>query len=140
MEFETELIARYDETDQMGIIHHSTYPVWFGVARSGFFKQIGMSYSKIEESGVLLPLSDLKCNFKSPVRYDEEIIIKIKPVKFSCVRLTFQYEVFKKNGMILVVTGETSHAWTDKSLKPFNIEKKMPELYTLLKKAIKGEG
>ena len=132
---ETEFIARYGETDQMGIIHHSNYPVWFEAGRTDFFKRLGMKYSKIEEEGVLLPLTDLICSFKSPARYEDEIIIKTKPVKMSCARLTFQYEVLKKNGMILAVVGETSHAWTDKSLKPINIKKRIPELYTLLNEA-----
>ena len=51
----------------------------------------------------------------------------------SCVRLAFGYEVLKKDEMSLVASGETLHAWTDKSLKPLNIEKRMPELYKLLK-------
>lgn len=136
---ETEFIARYGETDQMGIIHHSNYPKWFEAGRTDFFRKTGRNYSKIEAEGILLPLTELKCSFKSPARYEDEIIIKTKPVKFSCVRLVFQYEVFNKNGMILVATGETSHAWTDKSLKPLNIEKKMPELFVLLSEAIKGE-
>ena len=25
----TKLIVRYQETDQMGIVHHSVYPIWF---------------------------------------------------------------------------------------------------------------
>lgn len=136
---ETEFIARYSETDQMGIVHHSNYPVWFEVGRTDFFRKLGMRYSDIEEKGVILPLTDLKCSYKSPARYEDEIIIKTKPVKVSCVRLSFKYEVLKKKGMVLVGTGETSHAWTDKNLKPINIEKKMPELFQHLKQAVNGE-
>lgn len=113
--------------------------MWFEAGRTDFFKRLGMRYSKIEEEGVLLPLTDLKCRFISPASYEDGIIIKTKPVKLSCVRLTFEYEVMKKNGMILFVSGETSHAWTDKRLKPCNIEKRIPELYVLLKEAIKVE-
>lgn len=133
---ETELVARYSETDQMGIIHHSNYLRWFEVARTDFFKRMGIKYSKIEKQGILLPLTDLKCSYASPSRYEDEIIIRTKPVKISCVRLIFSYEVFKKDGMNLVVSGETSHAFTDKNLKLLNIEKKMPELYLLLNEAI----
>jgi acyl-CoA thioester hydrolase len=134
--WETELIARYCETDQMGIIHHSNYPKWFEAGRTDFFKKLGVRYSKIEEEGILLPLIDLKCSFRSPARYEDEILVRTKPVEMSCVRLSFSYEVFKKDEMSLLASGETSHAWTDKSLKPLNLEKKMPELYVLLKEAV----
>ena len=133
---ETEFIARYGETDQMGIIHHSNYPKWFEAGRTDFFRRLGARYSKIEEEGVLLPLTELKCSFKSPARYEDEILIRTKPVEMSCVRLSFSYEVFNKDEMSLLASGETSHAWTDKNLKPLNIEKRMPELYVLLKEAL----
>ena len=136
--WETELIARYCETDQMGIIHHSNYPKWFEAGRTDFFKKLGLRYSKIEEEGVLLLLIDLKCSFRSPARYEDEILVRTKPVEMSCVRLSFSYEVFKKDDMSLLASGETSHAWTDKSLKPLNIGKKVPELYVLLKEAVKN--
>ncbi len=133
---ETEFIARYGETDQMGIIHHSNYPKWFEAGRTDFFRRLGVRYSKIEKEGVLLPLIDMKCSFKSPARYEDEILVRTKPVEMSHVRLSFNYEVFNKDEMSLLVTGETSHAWTDKRLKPLNIEKRMPELYVLLKEAM----
>ena len=134
---ETEFIARYGETDQMGIIHHSNYPIWFEAGRTDFFKRLGVRYSKIEEEGVLLPLIELKCSFKSPARYEDEILVRTKLVEMSCVRLNFSYEIFMKDEMSLLASGETSHAWTDKSLKPLNIEKRMPELCMLLKEAMK---
>ena len=121
--WETELIARYCETDQMGIIHHSNYPKWFEAGRTDFFKKLGLRYSKIEEEGVLLLLIDLKCSFKSPARYEDEILVRTKPVEMSCVRLSFSYEVFKKDDMSLLASGETSHAWTEKSLSRLYREK-----------------
>lgn len=133
---ETELIARYSETDQMGIVHHSNYPIWFEAGRTTFFKQLGLSYSKIEEAGTILPLTSLICTFKSPARYEEEIIVRTRVLKMSVVKLVFQYEVLKKEGMLPIVIGETAHAWTNKQLKPVNLEKKLPELYFRLKEVL----
>ncbi len=33
--------ARYAETDQMGVIHHSVYAVWYELARTDFIKKVG---------------------------------------------------------------------------------------------------
>lgn len=46
MQTETKIITRYSETDQMGIIHHSIYAVWFEAGRTDFFKKIGISYKE----------------------------------------------------------------------------------------------
>ena len=132
---ETGFTVRYAETDQMGIVHHSNYPVWFEAARTDFFKKLGFPYSKIEGEGILLPLTDVKCCFKNPARYEDEIKISVKVIKFTCVRIMFAYEVYNGLDKSLLAIGETAHGWTDKNLKPLNIEKRLPGLYEGLMKA-----
>jgi len=73
---ETEIIVRYAETDRMGIVHHSNYPIWFEAARTDFIKNLGMSYSKIEERGFMLPLIELTCRYKGAARYEDRLIVK----------------------------------------------------------------
>ncbi len=136
LQSETQFIARYAETDQMGIVHHSNYPIWFEAGRTDFLKKSGMANSKIEELGILLPLSHIDCNFKSPARYEDEIVVKTTIRKMTCARIEFEYEIVKDKDGTLIAIGSTSHAWTDKSLKPLNIEKKLPELWCILKKAM----
>lgn len=131
METETHFIVRYAETDQMGIVHHSNYPIWFEAGRTDFLKKAGMPNSEIEIKGILLPLSHMECNFLNPARYEEEVVVKTRIKKMTCVRIDFHYEVFNLE-MKLLASGMTTHAWTDKQLKPINIQKKQPELYTLL--------
>ena len=48
MQYEIHFIARYAETDQMGIIHHSNYPIWFEAGRTDFLKKAGLPNSNIE--------------------------------------------------------------------------------------------
>ncbi|WHH61590.1 acyl-CoA thioesterase [Petroclostridium sp. X23] len=135
LETKTELIVRYAETDKMGIAHHSNYAVWFEFARTEFFKKLGFSYLSIEEKGILLPLTDLKCSYKKPAGYEDEIIIKVRIIKMTCVRIAFSYEIYDHFSDLIAI-GETAHAWTDQNLKPLNIEKKISDLYQLLKEAI----
>ena len=135
MKTQKKITVRYAETDKMGIVHHSNYAVWFECARTEFFKNLGYTYSSIEDDGILLPLTDLKCSFKKPAKYEDEIILILEVVKLTCVRLSFCYEVYD-NCFNLIASGETSHAWTDKDLKPLNIEKHKPALYNMLKQTI----
>ena len=41
---ETRLRVRYAETDQMGVVYHSNYLIWFEVGRVELMRQIGLSY------------------------------------------------------------------------------------------------
>ena len=72
---ESKIIVRYQETDQMGIAHHSVYPVWFEVARTDFIKKLGITYSEIEKMGVMLPLTEVTCKYYKGTRYEDELTV-----------------------------------------------------------------
>ncbi len=131
MTSKTEFIVRYAETDQMGIVHHSVYPVWFEAGRTEFIKIAGMSYSEIEERGLLLPLISLQCIYKGFSKYEDKIIVETFIKDIAAVRIIFGYEVSKNGDGKVITEGETSHAWTNKNLKPVNLKKAEPGLYEL---------
>ena len=137
METKTSFIVRYAETDQMGIVHHSNYAIWYEAGRTNFLKDVGISYSSIEEKGVLLPLYELNCKFISPAKYEDEIIVITNLKSLSRVRIIFSYQVIDAMNNKLIATGDTMHAWTDKTLKPVNAEKIIPEVYAILNKKTK---
>jgi acyl-CoA thioester hydrolase len=129
---ETHLIVRYAETDKMGIVHHSNYAIWFEAGRTDFIKKAGITYSEIEDRGIMLPLIELKCKFKIPALYEDEIIIKSSIKEMTNTRIIFYYEVVRIGDTpVILSTGETMHVWTDKNLKPVNLKKYSPELFGL---------
>lgn len=134
---ETKFIARYAETDQMGIVHHSNYAVWFEAGRTDFLKKAGISNSSIEAKGALLPLYEMNCQFKSPAKYEDKILVVTKLSSLSRVRLQFSYEVVNADNSKLLATGETMHAWTTRELKPVNAKKIIPDIYSNLSGIIK---
>lgn len=129
---ETEFTVRYAETDQMGIVHHSNYAVWFEAARTDFMKKAGMSYSEIEKSGVLLPLAELNIRYKSSAHYEDVVIVKTKITKLTYVKIFFEYEAVNAWTGQVLATGFTLHAFVDKNMKPLNLLKIRPDLYQLL--------
>lgn len=133
---ETKIIVRYAETDQMGVVHHSNYPIWFEAGRTDFIRKMGMPYSKVEENGAMLPLIELNCRYKGFARYEDEITIKTSVKENTGVRLSFYYEVFKNNETEAITTGETVHVWTNTDLKPVNLKKFKPELFELVNSAL----
>ena len=55
MKTKSRITVRYAETDRMGIVHHSVYPIWFEIGRTDFIRKAGMPYSVMEENGVMKP-------------------------------------------------------------------------------------
>jgi len=136
---ETEILVRYAETDQMGIVHHSVYPVWYEAARTDFFNQLGFRYSDMEEAGILLPLTDLSCSYKKPARYEQTVTVRTRIDQFTGVRVCFFYEVIDPKSGELLATGETRHAWTGADLKPLNLKKKKPAVYEALRGSVETD-
>ena len=129
---ETKLTVRYAETDMMGIVHHSRYYPWFEVARTDFIKKSGMTYSKMEEMGVLLPLTETNAKYYYGLKYEDEVIIKCKLVKLSVARCEFKYEVYKLPQMKLMSEGRTAHGFVNADFMPMNLKKAHPELWETL--------
>ncbi len=134
------LTVRYAETDRMGIVHHSNYPVWFEVGRTEFIRQNGISYSEVEGNGILLPLLELKCKFISSSTYEDKIIVRTSIKSYTKTRLNFYYEVFKESNMNSpITTGETVHVWTNTNLRPINLQKYSEDLYNIIVRNSAGD-
>lgn len=136
---ETKFIVRYAETDQMGVVHHSVYPIWFEAARTDLLLKAGLSYSQMEADGLMLPLAELRCRYKSPARYEDEVVVEAAISKLTYVRVFFDYKVYRAADRRLLAEGCTVHACTDKTLRPVNAAKAFPELYDAVKKLIEKD-
>ncbi len=136
---ETRLVVRYAETDKMGIVHHSNYPIWFEMGRTDYIRKMGISYSEIEEMGLFLPLIELKCQYKGAARYEDRIIVRTWIKEATGVRLVFSYEVVKEGESHPITIGETVHVWTNDRLKPVNIKKHASGIYEIISRALLTE-
>ena len=124
--------VRYAETDKMGIVHHSVYPIWYELARTNLSKEAGFPYSKMEEMGIMTPLVELNCKYYSPAYYDDELIVTATVSKLTPARVVFSYEVYREGSDKPINTGHTVHAIVNKDMKPINTKKLYPEIYKAL--------
>lgn len=135
----TKLTVRYAETDQMGVVHHATYPIWFEMARTDYIKALGMSYANMEEDGVMLPVTGITCKYKIPAKYDDEITITARITRLNVARIEFCYEAILPSGEV-ACEGTSSHAFVDKeTFKPINFKKRCPEFFEVLEKCAKED-
>ena len=128
---------RYAETDRMGIAHHSMYAVYMEEARTEYMRAMGFSYAQAETEGIMLPLRQLSCQYKSPVTYDDTLDIAVRMAAFRGARLTLSYEMTCAGR--LVALGETVHAITDTRLVPVNLRRVHPALYAAFSRALEEQ-
>ena len=123
---ETEVRVRYAETDQMGIVHHSNYLVWFEAARSELCRSKGFSYKEMEdETDSLLVVAESYVRYKAPAFYEDVLAIRTRVSELRSRSIRFIYEVRRKSDDTLLAEGETLHLVTSKDKKV----KLLPDLY-----------
>ncbi len=126
----SEISVRYAETDQMGVVHHSHYPVYFEQGRTDFFLRHLRPYQEFESQGLFAPILAYSVEVKGPLRYGEVLQLEVYPLNFRGLRASMGYR--GTCGTRLVVTGESKHALTGPDLRPLH-PRKLPALYELLK-------
>ncbi len=145
-----EIRARYQETDQMGVVYHSNYLNWFEIGRTEWIRGMGMTYRQIEERGLFLPVVELEMKFNQPARYDDRIVIYTRVAECGHVRIRFESQIRRLDdadgqpshqaakGPVaepegeLLVTGQTKHVWVNSSWKPVRLDKEAPDLFRLI--------
>lgn len=126
--------VHYHETDKMGITHHANYIKWMEEARIQFLEEIGYGYDRLEAEGIVSPVIGVNCRYKHPSTFADQVRIEVRVGEFRGVRLQILYTMTNITTGQPVLTGETSHCFTDRDCRPLILKKVHPELDALLRK------
>lgn len=96
-----EVRVRYSETDQMGVVYHGNYIPYFEIGRVEWLRNKGVSYKKMEESGVALPIVSMNINYKKPARYDELLTVTTNFKSQTSVKVEFDCEIHNEENELL---------------------------------------
>lgn len=122
--------AKYYETDQMGIIHHSNYVKWMEEARLDLMDQIGLNYRQMEEMEIISPVLSISVEYHSMVHFDDTVVIQTKLAKYNGIKMEVEYIMTDKETNELRTTARSSHCFLNKSGKPISLKRSYPELDT----------
>jgi acyl-CoA thioester hydrolase len=133
----TEVRVRYAETDQMGIVYYANYLVWFEIGRVELLRSLGLAYSQLEKDHqCILPVVEANCRYRSPARYDDQIVIETRPSLLRGSVIKFAYRILRKGQQdaepVLLAEGETVHVVCDDQL----IKKPLPPEHEAALKAM----
>lgn len=114
--FETPLRVRYAETDKMAVVYYGNYFTWFEVGRTDVCRQCGFSYRDMEvERDAFLMVTAAECRYRSPARYDDDVVIRTRVAAYARRTIAFDYEVVRAGTGELLAEGSTAHVVTSAS-------------------------
>lgn len=108
----------YAETDKMGYLYYGRYADYYETGRVEALRALGFAYREMEESGLIMPVIDMKVHYRKPAFYDDLLEIKTSIPDLPGVRIHFRYEIFNPEKK-LINEGETTLVF-------YNIEKQRP--------------
>ena len=122
---EARVRVRYAETDQMGVVYHANYLVWFEVGRTEHMRSLGLDYKEMEREGCGIAVVEATCRYRAPARYDDELTVRTRVTGARGPVVKFGYEVVRVADGTVLCTGETVHVVVGPDMK----KRAMPESY-----------
>jgi acyl-CoA thioester hydrolase len=116
-------------------IYYGRYLELLEAARGEFFRHLGIPFLQWQERDTIFPVVECHLRYLAPARYDDTLLIAVRPAAVAGVRLSFTHQV-QTEAEVGILEGETRHVCTTAAGKP----KRLPaELVALLQPHV-GEG
>jgi acyl-CoA thioester hydrolase len=131
--------VRYQETDQMGVVYHANYLVWFEIGRTKFIESLGLSYVEMEKNNIVSPVLDAQITFKKPVRYGDKVYVETWIKEYDGLRTVYGYRILDDDREVKV-EGSTKHVIVKKeNFRPLSLRKSFPDWHERYTQALEGE-
>jgi len=126
---EARIRVRYAETDQMGVVYHANYLVWFEVGRVELMRQLGLDYRRLEiEEDCWIAVVEATARYKAPARYDDQLLVQTSVLRVRGPIIRFGYRILREEDGLLLCEGETVHVAIGRDMKRRPIPRKYAEL------------
>ncbi|MCD8255156.1 MAG: acyl-CoA thioesterase [Oscillospiraceae bacterium] len=103
--------VNYYETDRMSIVHHSNYIRWMEEARLDYMHKAGVDYPSMEADGIIMPVTGVKCSYKTSLRYGDTFTVKTTLTGFNGIRMEFSYKIYTDDPDTPCCVGESGHCF-----------------------------
>jgi acyl-CoA thioester hydrolase len=100
----------------MGYVYYGNYAQYFEVARVEALRNLGFSYRKIEDEGIILPVLSYSVKYLKPAYYDDQLVIKVIIKEIPMARIRFDYEVYNEKDELINIA-DTTLVFLDRETK-----------------------
>jgi len=115
------LRVRFEETDFVGVVYYSKFFNWLEVGRVNLFRHLGVDLRELAQSGFHIPVVQAHADYRSPARFDDEVLVRTRIAKLGNSSIRFENEIYRLPEKTLLCTGYTVHVLTNNRGKPLRI-------------------
>ena len=122
--------TRYHELDAQGMVHPSHFINWMENARMNLMEQMGIGYKHMEDMEIVVPMISLSIENRSPVKFDDTILIDTKLLSYDGNQIEVGYRIYDKKTGEDHTIAKSKHCFLNKSGMPISLKRIYPELDT----------
>lgn len=104
---------RFSEVDSMRVVWHGNYVKYLEDGRENFGEEYKLGYYDVFEHGLMTPIVKLEVDYKSVIRYGEEIIIETEYIPTKAAKIIFKYKIFNAKTKKIALTASTTQVFID---------------------------
>lgn len=137
---DTTIRVRYAETDQMGVVYHANYLIWFEIGRVEFMRSLGFDYKLMElHDDTYIVVADVHCRYHHPARYDDLLTVRTRILEAKSRTLKFGYELFRHSDNELLANGHTLHVACNRAGRVKHFPEKYKSAFLAIAPALSTE-
>ncbi|MGX5819566.1 acyl-CoA thioesterase [Chitinophaga lutea] len=110
-----EVVVRFNEADPLGIVWHGNYIRYFEDGREAFGARYRLRYLDIFDQGFTVPVVNVECNYKKPLRYGDTVVVETRYVNTEAAKIRFEYTLYNKSTGEVVCTGSSVQVFVDQA-------------------------
>ena len=120
--FHHKIRVRFADTDLQGIVFNGNYLTFYDVAWTEYFREIGLTWKAMIDSGVDTVLARTTIEFKSPAKFDEVLEVHTRVSKIGNTSITFDFEIYPEDEDRLIGAAQSLYVCVDpKSLQKIRV-------------------
>jgi acyl-CoA thioester hydrolase len=111
--FHHDIRVRFADTDLQGIVFNGNYLTFYDVAWTEYFREIGLTWKAMIDSGVDTVLARTEMVFKSPAKFDEILEVHTRVSKIGNTSIIFDFEIYPQGDDRLIGTAQSLYVCVD---------------------------
>ena len=104
-----------------------------------FLEELGWGYEKLEDMGIVSPVTQAACEFKKPTTFSDVVEITVEVREYRGVRLLLSYRMVNERTKELVAEGTSGHCFLNREGQVMILKKEHPEFDKILKELAQAD-
>ncbi|MHB1907575.1 MAG: acyl-CoA thioesterase [Nitrososphaerales archaeon] len=102
--YEYRFRVPFGDVDMMGHVNNAKYLTYFETARTDTLTSLFGNFAT-GDTGLIIARAEI--DYKSPARWNDELIVKVRPVSIGNSSFVYEYEITNVKEQKLVATGKS---------------------------------